>query len=252
MDLKIACIKYTRGLLKSSQLPIIATQALEDGYDSTSLVLLASEYEPIMADVGPLLEAAMHEVDIQSNDSVINYSGPLSTQSPEFSEQVLKALGQNDELLVLQRFPYTAGAGEGWHLINRIAEWQELLVSGKAKTAYTVILERELPIRGIANEQLKSEAIRLFDRLGDLMIGIVTEGESYLPVYSFDWETRASRPRDAEKDLVKTKKKIHQFFEKQQGKKIVAGRDLGIWNEDIAHIVGYVPDTDGVVRPGAY
>ena len=256
MDLKIAYIKYTRGFLMSSQMPVIATEALMNGYDSTSLVLLASEYEPTMAKASSLFEAAMYELDIQipipANSTDTNLPGPLSTQSPEFSEPVLKALEQNNELIVQQRFANTGGAGAGWYVIKRVADWRELLASGKAKTAYTVILERELPTRGIANDQLKNKAVQLFDGLGDLMIGIITEGDSHMPLYSFEWDPRTSKPKDAEKDLANAKEKINRFFEKHQGKQMAIGRDLWIWEEDIAQITGYIPNADGVARPGAY
>ena len=256
MDLGIAYIKYTRGLLMNSQLPVVATQALMDGYKSTSLVLLASEYDPMMADIAPLFEATMRELNIQlpsdSKSSGMKFSEPMSTESPKFIEPVLKALEQNHELIVQQRFAYTAGAGAGWHLIRGVSEWQELLASGKNKTAYTVILEKELPLRGTANDELQSESIKLFDRLGDLMIGVFIEGDSYFPLYSFVWDTRASRPKDAEKDLAKTKEKINQLFEKHRGRQFAVGRDLWIWDEDIAQVTGYIPDEDGVARRGAY
>jgi hypothetical protein len=256
MDLKTAFIKYSRGLLSSAQMPIVATQALVDGYDSHSLVLLASVYDPDTEDIAALVKATMHELNIQicddGNQLDKKFSGPLSTESQEFIEPVLNALEKNNELIILQRFAYTAGAGAGWHFIKQVSEWQKLLTSGKNKTSYTVILDKELPLRGTVNHELNRKAIELFDQLGDLMIGVFTEGDSYFPLFSFNWEPRALKPKDAEKDLARTKGKIDQFFEKHRGRKIAIGRSIWVWEEDIAEVTGYIPDDDGIARPGAY
>jgi hypothetical protein len=46
------------------QLPVIATQALVERYDSRSLILLDSEREPSLAEHGLLFEAAMKELGV--------------------------------------------------------------------------------------------------------------------------------------------------------------------------------------------
>lgn len=58
------------------------------------------------------------------------------------------------------------------------------------------------------------------------MIGVFTEGDSDFTLFSFNWETRALKPQDAEKDFARTKKKINQFFEKHRGRKIAVGRSI--------------------------
>ena len=259
MDLKIAYIKLSHGLLSSSQLPVIATQALIDGLNSESLILLASEYEPHMSEVAPLFEAVIRELEIQISEQLkcsdLDNPKPLSTQSSEFSKIVLNALNQNKEIIVHQRFANTAGAGAGWYLIKQQSEWQKFLDSGKPKTAYTVILDKELPIRGIATDNLKDEAVKLFDELGDVMIGVFWEEDNRISLYSFEWDTRALKSKDAEQDMVRTKESIIRFFEKQKSKQVAIGRDLWVWGEKIeviSQITAYVPDEDGEVRPGAY
>lgn len=256
MDIETAFIKYSRGFLSGAQLPIVATQALMDGYDSLSLVLLASVYDPDTEDIATLIKATMHELNIHTSDDVEQldkkFSEPLSTESQEFIEPVLNALKKNEELIVLQRLAYTAGAGAGWHFFKQVSEWQEFLTSGKKKTAYTVILDKEFPLRGTANDELKRKAIELFNQLGDLMIGIFTEGDNSFPLYSFNWDSRALKPKDAEKDLTRIKETINQFFEKHQGKQVAVGRSILVWEKDIAEITGYIPDDDGIARPGAY
>jgi hypothetical protein len=55
-------------LLPSEQLPTIAVSALENGYDSPSLRILAGETERIASTVGPLFVKALHELGIAIPD----------------------------------------------------------------------------------------------------------------------------------------------------------------------------------------
>ena len=115
MNLKIAFSKFSRGLLSSAQLPIVATHALLEGYDSPSLVLLASVYDPSSEDITPLVDTTIQELNIQLQKPQTalsaNFSAPLSTESPEFTRSVFNALEKNGELIILQRFAYTGGGG---------------------------------------------------------------------------------------------------------------------------------------------
>jgi hypothetical protein len=258
MDLEIAYIKYNRGLLMAPQLPIIATQALARGYDSYSLILLASQGEPFLDETGTLFEAAMGELGInspgkeKSSQVAAEHVEPLSTNSPNFLNSVYAAFRYYGEMLVLRRFANTAGADACWYLVRRIEQWQELLDGGRKKTAYTVILKPELPIRGIADSELLGVATHLFDRLGDVMIAELFPDSAEVSLYSVEWQIKGWGIKDAEAGLQDSKEKICRLFEKHKGAQIGIGRDLYIWGEDIVRITGYIPDEDGVVRPGTY
>jgi hypothetical protein len=256
VNLEIAYIKYTRGLLTSPQLPVIATQALARGYDSSSLVLLALQSEPVMAEAGPLFEAAMGELGVKlpekSSRAGVEHTGPLSIDSADFLEPVHAAFERYGEMLVLRRLAYTAGADAGWYLVKRVEQWQELLDGGRRKTAYTVILEPELPIRGIAGDELLGEVTCLFDRLGDVMIAVLSPDSAEIGLRSVEWRTKGWKTKDAEKGLQDSEERILQLFERHKGARVAVGRDLDVWDEDIVQITGYIPDEDGVARPGAY
>ena len=256
MNLEIAVIKYTRGELESCQLPVIALQALEDGYSSESLTILAGESEPVGAEVNPLFESAMNQLGIklpiQANQSEEERSQPLSAYDPKFTKMVHEVLQKNGDALVFQRFAYTAGANAGWYLIKSVEQWQELLDSGKTKTAFTLILDPIFSLRGVATPQLKDEALALFDRLGDLMMAVLPSEDTYISLQSTEWTTNGWKTQDAERAWVKAKNKVVQFFENYQESQVGIGRNLFVWDEDIKEITAYIPDEDGVVRSGAY
>lgn len=257
MELTIALLKYTRGELKSCQLPVIAMQAIADGYTSKSLDILAGESGPVEAsDVNPLFEKALHELGIslpvQAHQSSKESPWPLSAHSPEFAAMIDEALWKNGELLILQRFAYVAGADAGWYLIKTREQWRELLDSGRAKTAYTLILEPVFSLRGMATAQLQAEAVALFGNLGDLMMAKLPSDDTYISLRFIEWTTRGWNTRDAEKGWQIARSQIVQFFSEHQGSEIGVGRSLDVWDEDIREITAYIPDADGTVRPGAY
>lgn len=68
MHLKLAAAKYVLGDLHSWLIPKVATQALEDGFYSTSLIKLIGWPHPSMEDVAPVFEAALRECGIDLPD----------------------------------------------------------------------------------------------------------------------------------------------------------------------------------------
>lgn len=63
-NLRIAACRHQLDLLPSSELPALATSALEAGLDLPSLRLLAGELHPTWSDSGPLFERVLRELGI--------------------------------------------------------------------------------------------------------------------------------------------------------------------------------------------
>ena len=66
--LRIAAARYVLGFELSEALPRVADDALNAGVYSPSLAELATTRNPIMSDVGPLLEKAIHELGMKLPD----------------------------------------------------------------------------------------------------------------------------------------------------------------------------------------
>ena len=66
--LRIATARYVLGLELSEALPKVADDALSAGIYSPSLAELATTRNPIMSDVGPFLEKAIHELGMKLPD----------------------------------------------------------------------------------------------------------------------------------------------------------------------------------------
>ncbi len=70
ISLQDAAAFWEMKLLPGECLPAIATHALEEGYDSASLRLLAGETDTLASTLGPLLAKALAELGIVSPDLV--------------------------------------------------------------------------------------------------------------------------------------------------------------------------------------
>jgi len=84
------------------------------------------------------------------------------------------------------------------------------------------------------------------------MVAVLSSDSAAISLHAIEWMTTGWKTKDAERGLHACREKIHQFFETHQGAQMAIGRDLNVWSEDIAQITGYIPDEDGVARPGAY
>lgn len=260
MNLQVALTKYKRGQLNSSHLPVIATQALNDGCASKSLALLAVENDATMAECGPLFEAAIKELGIEGPKTIAakdEFPYHLSASSAQFLGSVKQAFERNNELLVYRMFAYTAGAGNRWYLIKTLGQWEEFLkeenpvLQSAEKTAYTVLLDCELPIRGVVSPEIIEEGLRLFNHYGDLVIAKFVPDSLELALAFFEWYGGRTGQL-AEKELQTKKEEIRSYLETNVGEEIAMGRDFMIWQDEIRWITAYMPDKDGVVRPGAY
>jgi hypothetical protein len=68
MNIDIINARWILDLLPSEEIPGFATEALTEGLDTPSLRILAGFNNPILSEIGPIFEKALHEL------GVINYS----------------------------------------------------------------------------------------------------------------------------------------------------------------------------------
>jgi hypothetical protein len=101
METKMAAALWSLNNLGSGQLPEIASVWLENGFSSPTLIILASESQPIMSEVGPMFERVLQELNID-----------IPTQR-EATILLSKIIAQ--EIVDGKKSPYT-GAREIWTL----------------------------------------------------------------------------------------------------------------------------------------
>lgn len=93
----------------------------------------------------------------------------ISITDSEFLEPLNKALGQGHELLVLHMPPQPV-VTRHWFLVNRPEQLTKVLSTGKLRSWFSVFLEPELCLRGIAGDALQDTAVQLLLELGEILL----------------------------------------------------------------------------------
>lgn len=159
----------------------------------------------------------------------------ISTTSPVFIQGSIRLLWATGELLVMIRYPYSAGSRD-FLLVREEAELRRLLHDRKPRDLVTVMKSFTLLKRGIVTRRFIEDSVRTLKKPAEgdwLVIGCTNDK------YLEDWDFAESR-RDLKEAL-----------------EVRIGREVSIldepdWTNPGAFIDAYSPDPDGIVRPGAY
>jgi len=162
----------------------------------------------------------------------------IATTSPEFLSAVEPWFGEKPEILLLVRYAYAAG-NRDIELIPTLDAFRVRMASLAPKTSVTAFRDHTLPLRGIVDDAFIA---RCLSSIPDGVEYVIVETKPKV-AGSYSWihqETGTSH------------KELLESLEGERGESVVAG-EYRPWLADSDGIVtAYVPDADGVVRPGAY
>lgn len=163
---------------------------------------------------------------------------PITTTAPEFLNALWDELSYERELLVLCRYANRGGADRDWWLIHTKGEMLTILASAPLQTSISVFLGAELTLRGIADPLLLEQAQRLLKVEGEILAACLPDDGTLLEI------TLAT---DEAADLV-------EWFHDHTGASVAIGRfpDFGLRNGSGVVLTGYVPDSNGILRIGAF
>ena len=160
------------------------------------------------------------------------------TNDPSFRAAVADALKQRGELCVIYAWARMGGA-RAWFLIRRIQEFDAALPwPGHPGDRVDVFLGPPLPLRGVAGDPaLLDHALALLRTGGHLLLATVTPGDPKL---------HDARETDHAGDV------REWITSLQADRQVVIGPHPFLAVGDPAALVGYVPQVDGRITPGAY
>ena len=163
---------------------------------------------------------------------------PITTTAPEFLNALWDELSHERELLVLCRYANRGGADRDWWLIHTKDEMLTILANAPFQASISVFLGAELPLRGIANTTLLQDAQALLVEEGEILM-------VQLPAHSNFLENTINT--DDASDIV-------TWFEENVGTQVAIGHfpDFGLRNGSGVVLTGYVPDSNGILRIGAF
>lgn len=159
----------------------------------------------------------------------------LSINSEMFLSTVREALTQQGELLVLHQRAYWGG-DKYWFIVRKWDDFLSVLNTKRIRSAFTVFLKPELPLRGIADTQLQTSAESLLAGCGELLLAAT-------PAEGLELDSLGTDELDD----------VREFFNEKAGKYVLIGRFPPFWLENGDECIGaYMPDADGRIRPGSY
>ncbi|MCP4361398.1 MAG: hypothetical protein GY796_25590 [Chloroflexi bacterium] len=168
------------------------------------------------------------------------YHEPVSINNPAFISLIDTHLAKGEVVIALVRYANRGGGGDKF-LLHSKKEFSDLVGGLNPKTSLSIFFESAFPLIGKADTSMMNRAIELFQE----------EYEEYEGINII----KLNRVDSTESDqftFLSTEKKIRAWFQKQSGADVLIGI-MNFWQDNNEHIVTvYVPDIDGIVRPGAY
>ncbi|HEX7859682.1 MAG TPA: hypothetical protein VF773_05105 [Verrucomicrobiae bacterium] len=163
---------------------------------------------------------------------------PESTADPQFIGTLRKWFESEPEISFFYRFRNAAGSKEFefFTSLDAVVRRLKQLPDGTSVTAFR---ERQLPFRGVVDDFFITEALRTIPEREDYMLAELPSPSAS----ESDW--MRFRAGETHSDLL-------EDLDDLRGTRVALGL-YPPWLEESANVMhGYVPDKDGVVRPGAY
>jgi hypothetical protein len=161
-----------------------------------------------------------------------------SALDPSFASTLEKWLREQSELLIMFRYP-NAGGAKDFEIHSSLSTIIARLSEVPAQTSVIAFRKPQLPIRGLSTAELVQAALaRIPDGTEFLIV------ETVLTTYGKgSWYHNASGESHAE---------LREELESSAGRPVMVG-EYPPWLEDGVDVVsGFVPNQDGLIRPGAY
>ncbi len=168
---------------------------------------------------------------------------PVSCDVPEFRDLVDNHLNLGDPIVIQLRYAYCAGYGESF-LARSMEDFDTIMETarGRKRTAITLYFPGAFALGGDINEELCEQAIQFLNDhdFEQDCIDVVR-----LDALGIDLDRNTS-------PHFKTAEHIREWFGNNWGVPVLVGA-MEYWHDNNDNVFTvYVPDDDGVVRPGAY
>jgi len=155
-----------------------------------------------------------------------------------FLDTLERWLSSEREILVLFRYAYAAG-DRSFEFFSSPAALFERLRQLRRRTSVTAFRQAQLPVRGIVNDEFIESCMRT-----------IPEGSEFLVVETV--QRTAGRMSWFHNMAGETHAELREALEDSRGSPVAVGLYPPWLNDGPDVVTTYVPDEDGVVRPGAY
>jgi hypothetical protein len=162
----------------------------------------------------------------------------ISTASPEYLSTVEEWFKHRDEMIVLVRYVY-CGGNTDIQLIPTFEAFRARLAQLRERDSVIVFRDHKLPLRGTVD-----------DSFIERCLAAIPSGTEYVLVETE--LTTAGSQSWFHNDSGATHADLRESLDNSRGRAVLVGEYLPWLRDSEGVIAAYVPDSDGVVRPGAY
>lgn len=162
----------------------------------------------------------------------------VATTSPDFLSAVEPWFQAGSEIVLLLRYAYAAG-NRDVELIVGLDAFRERMKNLASKTSVTVFRDHKLPLRAVVDDLFIARCLAAIPDGTEYLIAEtvpkVAGGRSWI-----HYETGTSHTE------------LLASLEDERGESVLAGEYPPWLDKSDGVVTAYVPDADGVVRPGSY
>lgn len=169
------------------------------------------------------------------------FNEPVSTSASALHELLSQTFKEGQFVVLLLRYAYHGGVKD-YYLVRTAAEFDSAMKSTRERTSITVFFESNFKLIGTADDELCAKAVELLSSVK----------ERYGGVDLIRIDGTAFELDEPHFHFCETPEEICEWFRTHHGAQILAGT-MEFWRDNCPEVVtAYVPDEDGVIRPGAY
>jgi hypothetical protein len=166
---------------------------------------------------------------------------PVSIATPAFRELLVRTFADRKVVIFLFRYANCGGAKD-YFIARSPAEFETVVNHARAKTSITAFFEGNFKLKGTTDDELCARTI-------DLLPSVQAEYEG-VDIVRIDGP--GTELNVEHYSYLTEPEEIREWFRNNSGARILVGT-MEFWHDNCPEIVTvYVPDDDGVVRPGAY
>lgn len=179
-------------------------------------------------------------------EELIGNNEPVSTAEPVFLHVVSSVLRDSPPLFGLIRYANAAGSKD-YFILRSQDDFDAMLGRCRAKDSISIFFAPSLPIRGVTDDSTLDQTLELFEQVAESPDSDDLTEIDVVRLDSPEAELDASHL-----DFFCSAEEIREWFAKHPNVPVAIGQ-LDFCKENGDEVVSaYVPDADGIVRPGAY
>lgn len=167
---------------------------------------------------------------------------PISTDNPDFIENVELKLAKGEPIVILLRYCHQGG-NRDYFLVKTIDGFYQVLEKADCRDAVSVFFSQSFPVQGKVSPELKISTVKFLEK-------VIQDDDDAICLIKLD-TSKIGLGLDNMEVFTKPNQ-IEEWCNQNIDVPVIVGR-LAFWEDNSDEkITAYVRDSDGQICPGAY